>query len=327
MIQSNLRNGQRVWSECEITFQRVRGACAFVAFAQGGDGEEVMRSSLFRRRKGGGAPDETPDAVASLAALEQALTGEGWEPIEEPHDAWYARRFRRSVLPLSQRIAPYRADGALIAFVGPEPSHGAAALEPAALQPMPQIYEDEPEWLYEDHLEAERQKTELLESERLEAERLDTERLEAEQLEAERQKAERLEAARLQAERLEAVRLEAERLEAERRKAEQLEAERLEAERREAARLEAERLEAERVEAERLEAARLEAERVEAERLEAERLEAERLAAEQKSPLRDLITSYAASYDRDLNVRSIYGGECPQFIPDRLAAKARRRRR
>jgi hypothetical protein len=67
-----------------------------------------------------------------------------------------------------------------------------------------------------------------------------------------------------------------------------------------------------------------ERERLEAERLEAERLEAERLAA-QASPLRDLISSYSAEFDRNLDVRQIYGGTGTQYDPDRFTRRFRRR--
>jgi hypothetical protein len=351
------RSDQDAWSVCEITWQRSYVACAFVAVVRGDD-EEVLRSASFRSRRGGGGPVEAPDAAASLAALEEALIGEGWEPIEEPHDVWYARRFRRSMVPLMQRIAAYRAEGELIAFAGSEPSTVPSALEAVTLEPKPEVADDEPaersepdleeakrfagerpaqerleaerveaERVEAERVEAERVEAERLEAERLEAERREVERVEAERLEAERLEAERLEAERLEAERLEAERLEAERVEAERVEAERVEAERLEAERREAERLEAERLEAVRVAAERQEAARVEAERQEAERIEAERQEAERVTAEKESPLRDLITSYAGGYDRDLDVRSIYGGETPRLDPERFARKIRRRRR
>ena len=343
---------QGTWARCAVSWQRSYVSCAFVAVVAGDQGEELVRSPAFRWRKGEGAPVETADAVAALAALEAVLAGEGWERIDEPRDAWYALRFQRSVVPLTQRIAPYRADGALIAFV--DPGDGGEPVEPeqAALEPEAPAFEPltfavdaerapgdrleserlevaerlEAERTEADRIEAQRLAAERLqierheeaarrETERLDAERLETERREAERLEAERLEAERREAERLEAERLEAERLEAERLEAERLEAERLEAERLEAERLEAERLEAERLEAERVEAERLEAERVEAERLEAERVEAERVEAARLAAEQESPLRHLITSYSAEYDRALDVRKIYGGTSPGSIP------------
>ena len=234
------RIDQGVWSECEITWQRSHVTCAFVAFEAGGDGEEVLRSAPFRWRRGGGGPVEAPDAVASLAALEESLIGEGWELIAEPHDKWYARRFRRSVVPLMQRIAPYRAEGALIAFVESEPPDAPAELEPVTSEPMPADLD-----------RVRRLEVERFEAKRREAERLEAERVEAERVEAERRRAERVEAERLEAERVEAERLEAERLEAERVEAERVEAERVEAERREAERRNAERVEAERLEAER----------------------------------------------------------------------------
>lgn len=317
-----------LWSRCAITWQRSYVSCAFVAVTEG-DGEEVMRSPLFRWRRGGGAPVEAPDAVASLAALEQTLAGEGWERIDEPPDDWYALRFRRSVVPLTQRIAPYRAEGALIAFVEPGSADEPVETGLAIAEPVREVEAEEPPPTRTERQGPETAPTEAerLEAERLEAERLEAERLEAERLEAERREAERLEAERAEAERVEAERLESERREAQRREAERLEAERLEAERLEAERREAERLEAERLEAERLEAEQLEAERLEAERLAAERAEAERLAAERESPLRDLITSYSANYERDLDVRRIYLGTTPQFDPDRFTRKFRRRRR
>jgi hypothetical protein len=256
-----------------------------------------MRSPPFRWRRSGSAPSEAQDAVSSLAALEGALVDEGWELVEQPPDPWFAHHFRRPLVPLMQRIAPYRAEGALIAFVEPG----------SAPEPPPERRETQ---------------AEPAEAARLEAERLEAERLEAERLEAERLEAEQLEATRVEAERLEIERLEAERLEAER-----LEAERLEAERLEAERLEAKRIEAERLEAERAEAERLEAERAGAERLEAERAEAERLAAEQPSPLQDLISSYSAGYDGRLDVRRIYGAESAPLDSDRLTRRFRRRRR
>jgi hypothetical protein len=309
---------QGLWSECAITWQRLHLACAFVA--ESSDGDEVLRSAPFRWRRGGGAPVEAPDAVASLAALQEALVGEGWELIDEPQEAWYSRRFRRPLVPLTQRIAAYSADSALIAFVESEPGDEAAEPDQATPESAPEA--DEAERREAERLDTERLEAEQLEAGRQEAERLEAERQEAERLEAERLEAERLEAAQLEAERLEAARLEAERLEAERQEAERLETERLEAER-----LEAERRETERLEAQRLEAERVEAERQEAERLEAERSEAEQPAAEPESPLQNLITSYAASYDRDLDVRSFYRGEPPQLDPERFARKSRRRRR
>jgi hypothetical protein len=300
---------QGAWSECEITWRRSYLGCAFVAFLKDGDGEEILRSAPFRGRKEGGGPVEAPDAVESLAGLEKTLIDEGWERVEEPRDVWYARRFRRSVVPLTQRIASYHAEGALIAFVGPNSTDQPA--EPEPLEPTPEADADKPV----------SGTTTRPDPGPAEAKRLEAERREAERQEAELLVAEQVEAERLEAERLEEERLEAERLEAERQEAERLEAEALEAERREA-----ERLEDERVEAQRLEAQRAEDERREAERLEAERVEAERVEAEH-SPLRDLITSYASGYDRDLNVRSIYGGEAPLLDPERFARKVRRRRR
>src|SRR5215831_12157310 len=196
------RSDQGAWSMCEITWQRSYVACVFVALVEGDD-EEVLRSAPFRSRRGGGGPVEAPDAAASLAALEEALIGEGWEPIEEPHDVWYARRFRRSMVPLMQRIAAYRAEGALIAFAGSESAAAPTGLEAVTLEPPPDVAGDEP-------AREERAATDLPEPGDLEeAKRLAVERLAQERLEAERLEAERLEAERLEAERLEAERIEA----------------------------------------------------------------------------------------------------------------------
>src|SRR5215471_3615704 len=103
---------QGVWSQCEITWQRHYGSCSWVAVMQDHEREEMVRSPLFRWRRSG-APTETPQAASCLAALEDWLVSEGWERTDEPQDAWYALRFRRPLLPLTQRIAPYRADSAL----------------------------------------------------------------------------------------------------------------------------------------------------------------------------------------------------------------------
>jgi hypothetical protein len=65
---------------------------------------------------------------------------------------------------------------------------------------------------------------------------------------------------------------------------------------------------------------------LEAKRLEAERLEAERLAR-QESPLRDLISSYSAELDRNLDIRHIYTGVSPRFDPDRFTRRFRGRGR
>jgi len=317
-----------VWSQCEVTWQRSHVSCAWVALMQDAEREEVMRSPVFRWHKGGngGGPLEAPDAVSCLAALEETLVTEGWEPVDGPREAWYARSFRRPVVPLAHRIAAYGADSALIAFVAPGSGDDPTEPEPVTLEPVtPEPVTPEP---VEAAL-AERAEAERLEAERREAERLESERLEVERLEAERLEAARLEAARLEAERLEAERLAAERLEAERLEAERLEGERLEAERMAAEAAEAERLEAERHEAElkAAEAARIEAERLEAERLEAERLEAERLAAERESPLRDLIASYTPRLDSDVDVRRHYSGPSAQLDPDKFLRKLGRRRR
>ena len=45
------------------------------------------------------------------------------------------------------------------------------------------------------------------------------------------------------------------------------------------------------------------------------------------SALRDLIMSYAGSFDSDLDVRRHYGGPGPQLEPDRFEQPFRRRRR
>jgi hypothetical protein len=288
---------QSAWSHCEIVCRRSYVSCSWVAVVD--EREEMVRSPAFRWRKSG-PPIETPEAVSCLAALEEWLVSEGWQPLDEPREAWYALRFCRPVVPLNGQIAPYRADSAPIALPDPlsddEPTDiGPAAVELPALEAV-----DDGEIEIEIELEpvepvqatqtnggrrrAAREAEERLAVERAEVERADASRREAEWLDAVRSEAERLEAARLRAQRLEAERLdeerrEAERLEFERLLAERVEAERLEAERLEAERLEAERSEAVRLEAERLEAARLEAARLEAERLEAERLEAERLEA------------------------------------------------
>jgi chemosensory pili system protein ChpA (sensor histidine kinase/response regulator) len=268
---------------------------------------------------GGGVPEAAEDAVASLATLETALLDDGWERVEEPHDLWYAYRFCRPRVPLTQRIAPYHADGALIAFVEPGIADEPRELDPVMPGPMAEAKGNKPP-------KAKQPSRAPRAPEREAAKRQEEARLKAERLEAERIEAERLEAERLESERLEAERLEAERLEAERLEAERLEAERREAERREAERLEAERREAERREAERLEAERRETERLDAERLDRERAEADRVEAEEQSPLRDLITSYSAGYDRQVDVRRIYSGTGPVFDPDRFARKYRRRR-
>jgi hypothetical protein len=372
---------QGVWSQCEITWQRYYVSCSWVAVVDWGDErEDLVRSPAFRWRQSG-APNSTPEAVSCLAALEEWLVSEGWEPVDEPREAWYALRFRRPLVPLTSRIAPYHSDDALTPFVDPlsgaEPTDVSAgplelvtskldeyeaeieAVEPAqangtdpgsrrddreaeerlaverAEADRAEASRREAEWLEAVRREAERLEAARLEAARLEAQRLEAQRLEIERLLAERREAERLEIERLVAERRETERLEDERLEVERREAEQLEAEReaaylelerLEAERLEAERREAGRLEAVRLVAERIESARLEAERerLEAERLEAERLEAERLAA-QASPLRDLISSYSAGFDRNLDVRRIYGGTGTQFDPDRFTRRFRRR--
>ena len=311
MAVDEKQNGEDVmeeglWARCDITSQRSYASCAFVAVARNGDDEEVMRSPAFRWRKGNEGPVEAPDAVASLAALEEALLVEGWERIDDPRDQWYSLRFRRPAIPLADRIAAYHADGTLMAFVEVEAGDEPEEPGPAAVERVPDLeglgsakpkQRSRAEPTESERLEAARLEAERLEAERLEAERASAARLEAERLESARLEAERerLEAQRLEAERLEAERLEAERVESERREAERLESERLElarleasgsgaleAERLEAERVESERREAERLEFERLELARLEAERerLEAERLEAERVESERLEAE-----------------------------------------------
>jgi hypothetical protein len=304
-----------VWSRCEITWQRHYGSCSWVAVIQDPQSEEMVRSPLFRWRRNG-APTETAQAVSSLAALEEWLVSEGWELVDEPRDAWYALHFRRPILPLTQRNAPFRADAALISLVGLPPGPAPADARPRTIDPVTpeveRIERAEPPRPVRKRTRPQGEvdgvaATERAKEERSKAERLAAERLEAELLEAKRLESERLEAARLEAELLEAERLQAERLKA--------------------ARLEAARLEAERLEAERLEAERLEAERAEAERLEAERLEAERLAAEEEYPLRDLIQSYATVLDADLDVRRLYGGPGPQLEPDRFERTYRRRRR
>ena len=239
---------QGVWSHCEITWQRYYVSCSWVAVVDWGDErEDLVRSPAFRWRKSG-APNSTPEAVSCLAALEEWLVSEGWEPVDEPREAWYALRFRRPLVPLTSRIAPYHGDDALTAFV--DPLSGAEPTDVSA-GPLELVTSEFDEY------EAEIEAVEPAQAngtdpgsrrdDREAEERLAVERAEAERAEASRREAERLEAVRREAERLEAARLEAERLEAERLEAQRLEVERLLAERREAERLEIERLDAERL--------------------------------------------------------------------------------
>ncbi len=205
-----------LWASCDITWRRSYLSCAFVAAARNGDDEQVMRSPAFRWRNGNGVPAEAPDAVASLAALEEALLGEGWERIDEPRDHWCALRFRRPAIPLANRIAAYHAEGALIAFVEMAPGDEPEEPGPWGVEPVPD-FEGLGSGGPKKPSRAEPAEAERLEAERLEVERLEAERLEAEQLEIERAAAARLEAERREVERLEAARLEFERVESERR--------------------------------------------------------------------------------------------------------------
>src|SRR6516225_4855202 len=113
MAVDQKRNGDHpidhgFWSHCEIAWHRSHAwhrsyvECWWVAVLQDGKGEEVMRSAVFRSPRGRdrGAPNESHQALVCLAALEEALASEGWEPVEEPPDEWYALRFRRPRVPL-----------------------------------------------------------------------------------------------------------------------------------------------------------------------------------------------------------------------------------
>jgi len=121
------------WAECEITWQRSHVSCSFVAVARA-DGDEVMRSEPFRRPMRGGEPAEEPGAVARLTALEETLVGEGWERIDAPHGLWYAHRFRRPVVSLTHRIAPYHAGDGPIALVDPSAEAGADTVARSRLE-------------------------------------------------------------------------------------------------------------------------------------------------------------------------------------------------
>ena len=92
---------------CEIRWQRGYRSGAFVAVGQNDAAEEVAKSPKFRSRRSGAAPPESPEIVSCLEALEAALAAAGWERIDGSGGEWCARRFRRGLAPLSERVGAY----------------------------------------------------------------------------------------------------------------------------------------------------------------------------------------------------------------------------